>query len=76
MNLSISLTWPLRIREKSNFRKRVFMDHIDGIKERKYLARVKKILKQSACILFLIGIQDSWNWRNFGGRAQDEYGIS
>lgn len=75
MNISISLMWPLRIRGKLNFRKRVFMGHLDGIKKRKYLARVKRALKQSACIPFLIGILDSWNWRNFGGHAQDEYGI-
>lgn len=68
--------WLLRIREKLNFRRRVFMDHLDGIKERNCLARVKRVFKQSACIPFLIGIQDSWNWRNFGGYAQVEYGIS
>jgi hypothetical protein len=54
----------------------VFMDHLDGIKKRNCLARVMRVKKQSACIPFLIGILDSWNWRNFGGYAQDEYGIS
>jgi hypothetical protein len=66
----------LRILEKSSFKRRVAMDHLDGIKERNCLARMTRFLKQSACIPFLIGILDSWNWRNFGGHAQDEYGIS
>lgn len=52
------------------------MEYLDGIKERVYLVRVKRVMKQSVRIPFLIGILDTWNWRNFGGHAQDEFGIS
>ena len=52
------------------------MEYPDGIKDTIYLVKVKRVMKESVRIPFLIGLLDSWNWRNFGGYAPGEFGIS